>query len=204
MLPSRKGFYNNYIHTYNLNLSTDVLTRSCGIMNNIVKDNFNTSDGGDVFIATNTLSTQLFAKYNLLLYPLDGFHELYNSLKHVFREVAKPVEPYYIGCWLNYYKQGEYIDWHHHWHPSERSWHGYYCVNTEAAPSVTSYCLSNGEQIDIPSQDDLFVISKSDGDSHRTWPWEPCNEPRITIAFDIVPADILRHQLHWLNHWIPI
>ena len=29
-----------------------------------------------------------------------------------------------------------------------------------------------------------MVISKSNGDEHRTWPWQ-YDRPRITIAFDL-------------------
>ena len=60
------------------------------------------------------------------------------------------------------------------------------------------------EEIDIISKNNLLVISPSAGDQHRTWPWEGNGEPRITIAFDIVPESKFPSAIDKMNHWIPI
>ena len=53
---------------------------------------------------------------------------------------------------------------------------------------------------------DVF-LSKSLDDQNRTWAWE-YDHPRITIAFDILPAsNILNFEGEnkmGKNHWIPI
>ena len=86
------------------------------------------------------------------------------------------------------------------------SWHGYYCVDVE--PSKTSYKLEkNGKIVHVQNEDNLLVLSKSLDDQHRTWAWE-YDHPRITIAFDILPAsNILNFEGEnkmGKNHWIPI
>jgi hypothetical protein len=151
-----------------------------------------------------SIPTKLYSHYNLLLYPLDGFHELYNEISLLFWKVNQnPVkDKYYIQCWLNYFKKGEYIDWHGHWESNMNSWHGFYCVDTES--SFTSYKIPNCNDIlDVKNKDNLLVISKSDGDLHKSSEWLFEDRPRITIAFDILPKNEIIFD-EWINHWIPI
>lgn len=53
------------------------------------------------------------------------------------------------------------------------------------------------------SENNLLVISKSDGDSHKSSEWLFDDRIRVTIAFDIVPKEFINYD-SWLNHWIPI
>jgi hypothetical protein len=146
------------------------------------------------------LTTQGFEHYNLLMYPFDGFHSLYFEIQQLFQQFNKSNEKYYIRCWLNMYEKGNFVDWHDHFPTKSGSWHGFFCVDCE--PSKTTYRLPNIlELVDIVSENNLLVLSKSDGDQHRTWPWEYADRDRITIAFDIVPAS---YTGEFLNHWIPI
>jgi hypothetical protein len=137
------------------------------------------------------------------MYPLYGFHDLYKNIQTVFKQIAQTDEPHYIQCWLNVYNKGDFIEWHKHFPPQVQSWHGFYCLDVEPG-SYTSYRVPHLNHVtDIPSQDNLLVITRSAGDEHRSseWPFE--DRPRITIAFDILPQ---RHIWwdQWLNHWIPI
>lgn len=153
-----------------------------------------------------TLSTKLFDRYNYLMYPLPGVHELYNSIKDVFHRInTDPYTDYFIQCWLNFYHKGDYIDWHAHWASEADSWHGFYCVDVEP-DSYTDYKFKGSDNISrIKSKDNLLVISRSGNDVHRSSEWKE-DRPRITIAFDIVPAEKLFDVGAYRNpnHWIPI
>jgi hypothetical protein len=94
------------------------------------------------------------------------------------------------------------------WQPEYESWHGFYCIDVEP-DSYTTYRVfgrvPEKDDIVIHSKDNLLVISKSDGDFHRSSKWENEDKPRITVAFDIIPSHKLVEGNHVsLNHWIPI
>ncbi len=187
---------NDYIKVYPLDINLEKIRESCDILNQYINANFDQAEGA---IATGPLTTQVFNHYNLLLFPYDEFHKLYQEICRVFSLVCNTNENYYIQCWLNYCTYEQFIDWHSHWGAQDNTWHGFVCVDSEE--SITSYKLPNGEEFDVPSKNGTLVISKSDGDVHRTYPWPHANRPRITIAFDCVPAD----RIQWgVNHWIPI
>jgi hypothetical protein len=191
----------NYVYTTKLDLNLDGIKDSTKQMYHLVKDNW--SNEHKDFTGQSTLTTQVYTKYNLLMYPLYGFHDLYEGIRKTFRTIAQTDEPHYIQCWLNVYNKGDYIQWHHHFPPTAYSWHGFFCVDTEPG-SYTSYKVPHLDHItDIPSEDNLLVISRSAGDEHKSseWPFE--DRPRITIAFDILPQQKVWWN-QWLNHWIPI
>lgn len=199
--------YENYVYTRKLNLNLNKIINSSYKMYDFINTNFNKSDkeyNGQI-----SMVEQIFASYNLLMYPYPEFYELYYEIKKMFYDKLNPEdsdESYYIQSWLNFYKFGDFIDWHNHWPPEVNSWHGYYCVNVE--PSKTSYRLNNSEKnINVENQNNLLVMSKSIEDQHRTWPWK-YDEPRITIAFDILPAPSILNfygeNKMGVNHWVPI
>jgi len=190
----------NYIHLFKYNLDKERLLDSSKKIYDLVKENF--SKDKKEFTEQSTLSTQLFKSYNFLLYPLDQVHDLYTNIKESFDSIKDdPKEKYYIQCWVNYCQKGDFIDWHRHFDKERKTWHGFYCLDCE--PSFTTYKLPDlNETVNVYSENNLMVISKSDGDEHRTWPWE-YDKPRITIAFDIVPGHHIKYD-KWLNHWIPI
>ena len=187
----------NYVHTKKLNIDLNVLKNSCFLMNNIINDSFTDKDA--TYEGEAAFSTKVFSKYNLLSYPFPGFHNLYTEIKTMLYEIHSSQDTYYIQCWLNYSKNNEFIDWHHHW-KFDNSYHGFFCVDTY--PSKTTYKLDDNTIFDVISEDNLLIISSSTRDFHRTWPWTE-DRPRITIAFDIVPAKYI-NPTSLKNHWIPI
>lgn len=189
----------NYIFTRKLNLNKEQVLRSSHLMYQLVTNNFkeNMNIG---YRGKSTPSTKVFNQYNLLMYPFPGFYELYIGIRDSFRHFV-PEGQHYIQCWLNYYQKGDFIDWHGHWVKESNSWHGIYCVDVEE--SKTTYKIPGIEHlVDVVGQDDLLILSKSDGDKHRSSEWLN-DRPRITIAFDVVPAVMLNPRM-WLNHWVPI
>jgi hypothetical protein len=199
--PDMNQSYSNYIHTKKLNLNLSKIKNSSHKMYNYIKKTF---ESGSDYNGQSSMEKQIFAKYNLLMYPLPEFYELYCEIRNFFRENLNSEdlnEPHYIQCWLNFYKKGEFISWHEHWPPEVNGWHGYYCVDVE--PSKTTYKLPGYKKnIDVENCNNLLVLSKSNGDKHRTWPWE-YDSPRITIAFDIVPSWHIQND-DSPNHWVPI
>lgn len=196
----------DYIITQKLNLNLEQLKNSCFALHDIIKREFQPEESSQLPYFDNTsklqFTTSLYESYNLLMYTFPQFHELYEEIRNLFRSVCTYEERYYIQCWVNFYKKGDFIDWHHHWPPQDNAWHGFFCVDCE--PSKTTYRIPNVEyEVDVPSENNLLVLSRSGGDMHRTWPWEDENRDRITIAFDIVPKGIINYK-RWVNHWIPI
>ena len=166
--------------------------------------------------------TKLFAKYNYLLHPHPGIHKLYQEIKNLFYTVSESDEPHFIQCWVNFYYKGGFIDWHAHWMKEFNAWHGFYCLDVEPDSSTTyqfggwppkleilpgmNPITRNGTIFDIKSENNLIVIGKSGEDHHRSSEWKHDN-PRITVAFDVVPANKLytdEWALKNVNHWIPI
>lgn len=192
--------YNNYLYTKKLNLDIEKIKSSSIIFHKYLLDNF-ISDGNG-YNAKSTATTEIYNQYNLFLYGLPGYYDLFNEIRNVYRECSQSNKNVYIQSWLNVYHKNQFIDWHRHWKSGLDVWHGFYCVNTEPN-SFTSYKLPHFDDIiNIDSQDDLLVIGKSDGDKHRSSDWQ-YDYPRVTIAFDIVPEEHINFFIN-KNHWIPL
>lgn len=196
--------HNEYVYTRELDLDIQEQRVSANIMYSFIKQCFSKDDHN----GQSTMIYNLYKKYNYFMYAVPGSHSLYEKVKETFHQCnihknGVSDRKYYAQCWLNFYHKGEFIDWHGHWPPEHQTWHGFYCVDTEP-DSKTTYRV-NGQEIEIPSRDNLLVISPSEGDEHRSSEWN-LDRPRITIAFDIVPADVLFKLPHCfdLNHWVPI
>jgi hypothetical protein len=191
----------DHVYTKKVNLDLDKIKVSSYTLHKLVKEKFfNPTSHLD---PNAQLDHKVWSKYNLLLYPLDGFHELYNEIKTMFHECNKdPFEQYYIQSWVNFYYHNDFIEWHTHGPEEHHGWHGFFCVDCE--PSYTAYMVKNQPEIfRIPSIDNQIVLSKSGNDKHRTAPWPDKSRPRITIAFDIFPKEFIKFD-EYLNHWIPI
>ena len=67
------------------------------------------------------------------------------------------------------HRQGNHIDWHGHWNATKKTYHGFYCVNTEGVkPSHTKYRIPGvSNEIIVGSEDGLLVIGKSENDEHQ-------------------------------------
>jgi hypothetical protein len=192
----------DYIYTTKLNLDLSLLRVASKEMNDLIKEKFIKIGDIGIYQEHAAETAKVYDQYNLLMYSHDQFFELYEGIRKMFRTIYKGNDPHYIQCWLNYYNKGDYIDWHGH---AKYKWHGFFCVDCE--PSKTTYRLPRDENgklnvVDIPSEDNLLVMSRSNGDRHRSWPWEQEDRPRITIAYDILPKQYA--QKDWVNHWIPI
>jgi hypothetical protein len=191
----------NYVHTAKINLNLSAVTNSCFTLYEIVKNNF--SDKPRDYRGQSTMTTGVYAHYNALLYPLPEFHALYENIKMMFHELNdQPKERFYMQCWLNFYRRGEFIDWHSHWPPEFKTWHGFYCVSGKGSHTTYKLPPDLEKQVDIPTILNQIVLSKSDGDFHRSSDWNE-DYPRITVAFDIVPGHLIESH-KWLNHWIPV
>lgn len=201
--------YSDYIHTRKLNLNLSKIKNSSHKMYGIVKNNF--VNGEKDHTGQSSMMESVYSKYNLFMYPFPEFYELFQEIRKMFREKVDQEtldESYYLQSWINFYNKGDFISWHGHWPSESRAWHGYYCVDVE--PSKTTYKVpGEATKIDVHNENNLLILSKSDGDLHRTWPWE-YDHPRITIAFDVIPScNILRGvddkiNRTGLNHWIPV
>jgi hypothetical protein len=132
--------------------------------------------------------------YNLMNFPCPQLNILYKNMINSFSKVLLKDKQYYMRCWVNLFEKGKNIDWHSHWQPHYKTYHGFYCVNTQGEySSYTEYKLPHVEDIiTIPSNDGLCVIGKSEGDGHRSSEWLNDGKLRVTIAFDIIPVEILK------------
>jgi hypothetical protein len=166
----------------------------------ILKDHFKI----DKLDGAYTLKTDLYSKYNLLMYPLPEMHKLYESIKETFYLCNPEEDEYYIQCWVNVYETGDYINWHGHWASEYKAWHGFYCLQVEPNSSTT-YKIQGLHDVEVKSINNLIVIGKSDGDLHKSSEWNE-KYPRITLAFVIIPGKSLRDIEYHLNphHWLPI
>jgi len=170
-------------------------------MHSIIMENFSHMPGG--YPQKDLTTTHVFNQYNLLMYPLDQFHELYFEIQKMYREINQSSEQMYIQCWLNFYNKGQFIDWHSHWGIGSGAHHGFFCVDVEPS-SYTSYKFPIDDTIkivDVESKNNLLVMGKTDRDQHKSSEWNN-DYPRITIAYDIVPKNLV--PLNMLNHWMPI
>ena len=199
-MPNLSNYF-NYLYTKDLNLDLNKLQNSCLLMNSVIENNFINLQQN--YEGKAPITTKLFNNYNLLMYPFEEFHNLYYEIKKMFYEVSNTSFPHYIQCWLNVYNRGEYIDWHGHWPSDCKVWHGFYCVNVENEPSHTLYKIPNVKDVlQIDSINNRLVIGKSEEDLHKSSEWNS-QDPRITIAFDIIPEKIA-YETGGLNHYIPI
>jgi hypothetical protein len=197
----------NYIYTRQLNLKPERITESAFKILNIVETKILGND--KPLSAQVSADNSVYTKYNAFLYVLPQMYELFVEVRDTFFASYKHhwkteiVPPHYIQCWINRFNKDENIDWHRHWHPEINSWHGFYCAYVEPNSTTTYRVPGVKQEVVIPSKDNLLVLSRSDGDEHRSSEWNNETHPRITIAFDIIPRDLLSNN-NYLNHWIPL
>ena len=150
-------------------------------------------------------SSALNLKYNLFSFPCRELILLYESMVENISPLLDVDRGYMLKSWLNVYREGDSIKPHTHWPSSEQAWHGFYCANVGIDQSKTIYSIPNAPtDIEVPSVNGLLVVGKSDNDRHSSSVWEDSTQPRITLAFDIVPIDTILQKNHFrLNHFIP-
>ena len=147
-------------------------------------------------------TTNAYRQYSLLSFPIKSFQDLYHNIVTVIKPLL-PKETHVLQCWLNVFRDNEYIDWHGHWPPEMRAIHGFYCVNV--TPSFTEYKFKHipGKVFKVDSKEGLMVFGKSNNDLHRSSPWNNNSEPRVTIAFDIIPLSTMNEDQLAFNHFLP-
>jgi hypothetical protein len=140
--------------------------------------------------------------YNVFRLPNSSCIELYHWIRNWFWANVELIKvdgslPYFIQGWVNVFSPGESIHWHTHcsnYYPN--MYHGVFCVES-AGESYTLYGKSVGDS-------DHKVLSKIpsiNGECHiitdMTTPHKSTenlsDEPRITIAFDIVDLNYFKH-----------
>lgn len=145
-----------------------------------------------------SFTTSLYNRYNLLSLHTKEINKLGNCLRKYIKPIL-PSDYYFIQVWFNVFRRGEFIDWHSHWHSKFNVFHGYYCVN--AINSTTTYLVPPDVKCVIDNKNGLLVFGKSDGDKHKSSKWFS-DTPRVTIAFDIIPIEILQGQNLYNQHYI--
>jgi len=155
-----------------------------------------------------------FKNYNLFTFPSHNLMALYREIQRVIHPYL-PHPNYMCQAWLNVYREGQSIGWHHHWEADFESYHGFYCVDVETTSSETAYRLRDDPDkiYKVPSRNGRLVFGKSSNDQHTSSIWR-CTTPRITIAFDIVPVQGVQLSAgiddkevfingYKVNHYIP-
>ena len=154
--------YSGYVNTKKLNLDTKTIKKNCLVLMEYVLNNFlGDYDSKYDYMGSgqNMMTTKLFTRYNLFLYPLPQFHELFFEIKKYFYEIyPNNKQNYYIQSWLNVYKKGQNIDWHSHWDSEKQSYHGFYCVNI---PEKSSTLYPNSSKYVYSIISSLIVFSIS-------------------------------------------
>ena len=103
---------------------------------------------------------------------------------------------HYIHGWCNIFEKGDSIEWHSHCEKNlPNMYHGVFCVDP-AGESFTEYRYNDTKEVyssikSIAGQGHFICDMITE---HRSTQNES-NEPRITIAFDIV--DLSNYQRHW-------
>lgn len=197
----------NYVHVFQTDLDTKTLRKSCLAMAQFAVRTWGNL-GGMYADENSPESTKIYNHYNAFLHPYDEFSSAYVAVCDAFSQI-KPKhndDQYWMQVWVNVYQKGDFVNWHEHWTRTLNAHHGFICVN--CGESKTTYAITNEDtktahEHDVASEDGLLVISKSSHDRHRTYPWNSNENPRITIAFDIIPAWAVQ-SLNSENHWIPM
>lgn len=199
--------YADYIHTKQVNLNLSELKQYCLQLEKSIITRFGESSTLSKDLSA-PVTTLLYAKYNIFCFPNKELYKLFREIQILFRRDLGKTGMYYIQGWINVYNKGQYIDWHKHWDSSKNTYHGFLCV--DVGSSITTYHIPGVlEQVDIPGINNNLIISPSKDDMHRTYPWTE-DSPRITIAYDIIPADVLQSMYNPFDpsstwyHWVPI
>ena len=168
-----------------------------------IEGNFPDVDGDNSY---GCKSSYYHGHYNLFAFPLIELSKVYYRLQALSKELIKEPGHYGIRAWPNAFAQGSNIGWHHHWPEKYNAYHGFYCVNVEGprVGSNTQYKMEGDDEIiKIRSRNGTCVFGRSGKDEHISSLWQ--NEGyRITLAFDIVPYELLTHGVISFHDFIPL
>lgn len=152
----------------------------------------------------NGATTQLGMFYNVFDFDHEGIAKLKSALADAVREANEyygenfEENDYRIHGWYNMdpKTQGKNgvnplkndVFFHDHMGGEGTPvFHGYYCVNAE--PSITYYKIDGVTPFENHNQNNRAIVSET-GHPHGRDDWFE-NKPRITIAYDIIPARML-------------
>ena len=162
---------------------------------------YKTFPKGYMKFAEGSRSTELYEAYNVFLCHYPGFTDLYRQIVTTIKSKIPNYQEYALAGWVNIYNKGGYLNWHKHGPENvvhDGRWHGYVAVNAE--PSQTVYRDKDEIVKTIDNKDGHITLSPA-GLYHRVSEWNK-DQPRITIAFDIIRREQIDPLL--LNRWIPI
>ena len=217
-----QSFYTTKVfrNIYSIDCNTDLqkLKSSClkvqEILNNKESSVFFRNNSTFQYRPKNLAGFKEADRYTLFRFPYAEFQNLLMQLKNSFHKVYEEEynkivkDRFYIKSWCNIFYKNNFYDWHNHTHwnqacnktfPSEGTWHG--CFYVDAEPSKISYKFKDNTIIDVPCKNNTVLISSNNID-HRTYEWLDETRPRITIAFDILPYNIVSQMNSDL--WIPL
>lgn len=169
------------------------------------------SEKDEAWVSSGSLSTVKWTEYNVFQFYHPDLRNLYKSVADMVKDACAYYDVdfgsqnYYIQGWFNINdrKVGK-LDWHDHGGPYAPWFHGYYCVKAE--PSTTHYMLFGKEDsiVDNVNIDNRAILSEM-GHPHAMgdWSWDG---PRVTIAYDIIPGEVLfsNNENVPQQHWIPL
>lgn len=164
-----------------------------------------------IFLESGSLSTVKWKEYNVFQFYHASLHKLYKEISNTVKEACEYYEldfdkqNYYIQGWFNINRaEVGKLDYHDHGTPGAPNFHGYYCVNAE--PSVTHYKLFNDPSriVDNVNKNNRMIVSEV-GHPHAMGDWD-WSGPRITIAYDIQPLNVLIAAGKTIpeQHWFPL
>ena len=195
-------YYEDYLYSFDLKkLDNKKLSKECLQTESYLKQYLLNKKEDNFFYGSFT--TSHYNDYNLFTFPVPESIKLYEELKKYCYPFLDLNVNYWIQCWVNIFRKGDFIDWHGHWGPEYNVWHGFYCV--DVGNSFTEYKIPNVKDIiKVPSKESRLIFGKSNGDRHKSSKWDNDNKPRITIAFDIVPYTTLIIEDQFSpNHFLP-
>ena len=127
-------------------------------------------------------STEGHGYYNLFSLAIGSklFFQLHKQLTTLIRNFVGDDRELWFSCWVNYHMPDQVLDWHNHKYCIA---HGYVSLDPKNTSTVfEEYAIKN----------EVGKIYIGPGyRHHKVVVHEPYNTPRITIAFDIVDADIV-------------
>lgn len=153
----------------------------------------------EFFKESKSISTIKSREYNAFQMYYPWMQDLYSAVVDMVREACAYYGVDYTQCrfltqsWfnINNSKNGGKLDWHDHVDDRVQplAFHGYFCVSAE--PSETHYNIDN--EIKINKNKNNRAILSLVGYPHAMadWEWEG---PRITIAYDVMPLDMLMQK----------
>jgi hypothetical protein len=189
----------DYLWTFELEgINNNQLYKTCVSVENFLKKKLDEP----VYNNYGNFTAYNFRNFNLFLFACPELHKLYKQISIKVSTILDSNKLYYIRCWPNLFREGNNIDWHSHYEPEFKAYHGFYCVNTQGInSSYTDYRILDYPETRVISKDSLLVFGKSDGDTHRSSKWNNSDKYRVTIAFDIMLGESLRPYEEYLEDY---